>query len=101
VPNGSTGGNRKKQLLPNRLVEDRELEAPTRPHSGKLCTSTDAGTEGSSRTKNRCHLVGHLRVPKARGSILSRNRRKHYITARDLQASQVFNTLTEVFIVPW
>jgi len=34
-------------------------------HSGESCTGTDVDTGGSSRTKDRCRLVGHLRMPRA------------------------------------
>jgi len=53
-------------------------------HSGESCAGTDVDTEGSSRTKDLCHLVGHLRMPRARWRVLSRNRQIHHITVRDL-----------------
>jgi len=71
MPNGSDWGNRKKQLLPNRLVEDRELEAPTVANCEPL-------------------LMPALRAAVAHAvtwwdtsgwSVLSRNRKKHRITS--------------------
>jgi len=63
APNGSAGVNRKKQLLPNRLVEDRELEAPTAAnHAPVLMPALRAAVA----QKDPCHLVRHLRVHKAR-----------------------------------
>jgi len=53
----------KKQLMPNGLTEDRELEAPTAAHraQGLMSIPEEAVTQ-----KDRCHLVGHLRIPRAR-----------------------------------
>jgi len=88
---GSAWGNRKKQLLPNRLTEFWELEAPTAANRalGLMSIPGAAVTQ-----KDRCHLVGHLRMPRARWSILGNpkalngsawgNRKKHHITVRDL-----------------
>jgi len=59
APNRSALGNKKKQLLPNRLVENRELKAPTAANCAPVLMPAVA-------QKDHCHLVGHLRVPKAR-----------------------------------
>jgi len=54
---------RKKQLLPNRLVEDWELEAPT---ATKCAPVLMPALRAAVAQKDRCHLVGHLRVARAR-----------------------------------
>jgi len=53
----------KKQLLPNGLMEDRELEVPTAANHalGLMLIPGTAVTQ-----KDRYHLVGHLRMPRAR-----------------------------------
>jgi len=54
-------------------------------HSGELCTGTDVDTGCSSRTKRPLSPGGTpRRMPRARWSILSRNRKKHHVTVRDL-----------------
>jgi len=35
-------------------------------HSGESCTGTDVDTEVAVAQKDHCHLVGHLRMPRAR-----------------------------------
>jgi len=63
VPNGSTRGNKKKRMLPHRPTQDRELEAPTVVNRalGLMLILGVAVTQ-----KDYCHLVGHLRMPRAR-----------------------------------
>jgi len=74
-----------RRLLPNRLTEDWELEAPTAANRalGLMSIPGAAVTQ-----KDCCHLVGHLRMPTARRSVLSNpqapNGKKHHITVRDL-----------------
>jgi len=70
-----------KRMLPHRLTLDRELEAPTVANRalGLMLILGVAVTQ-----KDRCHLVGHLRMPRARCSVLSRNRQKQHLTVRDL-----------------
>jgi len=63
APNGNAWGNRKKQLLPNRVVEDRKLEAPTAANCAPVLMPAQRAAVAQ---KDRCHLVGQLRVPKAR-----------------------------------
>jgi len=53
----------KKHLLPNGLTEDRELEAPTAANRALGLMSL---TRVAVAQKDRCHLVGHLRTPRAR-----------------------------------
>jgi len=52
----------RKPLLPNGLTEDRELEAPTVANRalGLMSIPGAAVTQ-----KDRCHVVGHLRMPRA------------------------------------
>jgi len=54
---------KKKQLLPNRLTEDRELEAPTAANRALGLMSIPGAAVAQ---KDRCHLVEHLRMPRAR-----------------------------------
>jgi len=63
VPDGSAGGNKKKQMLPHRPTQDREVEAPTVANRalGLMLILGVAVTQ-----KDHCHLVGHLRMPRAR-----------------------------------
>jgi len=63
VPDGSTRGNKKKQKLPHRPTQDRELEAPTVANRA-LGLMLILGVAVAQ--KDRCHLVGHLRMLKAR-----------------------------------
>jgi len=81
------GARRKRQrkqenrMLPHRPTEDRELEAPT---MANRALGLMLILEVAVAQKDRCHLVGHLRMPRARWNVLSRNRKKHHITVRDL-----------------
>jgi len=63
VPGGSARGNKKERMLPYRLTEDWELEAPTVANRalGLMLILGVAVTQ-----KKRCHLVGHLRMPRAK-----------------------------------
>jgi len=63
VPDGSARGNKKRRMLPHRPTWDRELEAPTVVNRA-LGLMLILGVAVAQ--KDRCHLVGHLRVPKAR-----------------------------------
>jgi len=58
-----------------------ELEAPTVAHRA-LGLMLILGVAVAQQ--DRCHLVGHLKMPRARWSVLSRNRKKYHITVRDL-----------------
>jgi len=49
----------KKQLLPNRLTEDREPEAPTVANRALGLVSIPGAAVAQ---KDHCHLVGHLRA---------------------------------------
>jgi len=63
VPDGSTRGNKKKRMLPHRPTQDQELEAPTvADHALGLMLILRVAVA----QKERCHLVGHLRMPRAR-----------------------------------
>jgi len=53
----------KKRMLPHRPTEDRELEAPTVANRA-LGLMLILGA--AVALKDRCHLVGHLRMPRAR-----------------------------------
>jgi len=53
----------KKQLLPDRLVEDRELAAPTAANRAPVLMPA---LSVAIAQKDHCHLVGHLRMPRAR-----------------------------------
>jgi len=53
----------KKHLLPNRLMEDRELEAST---AANCALALMPALRAAVAQKDHCHMVGHLRVPKAR-----------------------------------
>jgi len=53
----------KKQLLPNGLMEDRELEAPTAVNCALGLMSIPGAAVAQ---KDCCHLVGHLRMHRAR-----------------------------------
>jgi len=54
----------KKQLLPNRLMEDWELEAaPTVANSALGLMSIPRAAVAQ---KDRCYLVGYLRMPRSR-----------------------------------
>jgi len=55
APSGSAWGTRKKQLLTNRLVEDRELEAPTAANGAPVLMPA---LRAAVAQKDRCHLVG-------------------------------------------
>jgi len=81
VPDGSARGNKKKRMLPHRPMQDRELEVPTVANRA-LGLMLILGLAVAQ--KDRCYLVGHLRMPRARWSVLSRNRKKHHIIVRDL-----------------
>jgi len=81
APDGSAWGNKKKWMLPHRPTEDRELMAPIVVNRA-LGLILILGVAVAQ--KDCCHLVGHLRMPKARWSILCRNRKKYHITVRDL-----------------
>jgi len=60
APDGSARGNKKKRMLPHRLTLDRELEAPTvANHALGLMLILGVAVA----QKNRCHLVGYLRMP--------------------------------------
>jgi len=63
APDGSARRNKKKQMLPHRPMEDWELEAPTVANCalGLMLILGVAVTQ-----KDRCHLVVHLRMPRAR-----------------------------------
>jgi len=63
VSDGSARGNKKKRMLPHRPTEDRELEAPTVANRA-LGLMLILGV--AVALKDRCHLVGHLRMPRAR-----------------------------------
>jgi len=63
VPNGNARGNRKKQLLLNRLVEDQELEAPTAANCAPVLMPA---LRAAVAQKDCCHLVGLLYMPRAR-----------------------------------
>jgi len=77
----SARGNKKKRMLPHRSTQDRELETPTVANRA-LGLMLILGVAVAQ--KDRCHLVGHLRMPRDRWSVLSRNGKKHHITVRDL-----------------
>jgi len=53
----------RKQLLPNGLTEDWELEAPTAANRALGLMSIPRAAVAQ---KDRCHLMGHLRMPRAR-----------------------------------
>jgi len=77
---GSARGNKKKRTLPHRPTYDQELEAPTVANRALgLMLILGVGVA----QKDRCHLVGHLRMPRARH-----------------RPPEVFNILMEVFIIP-
>jgi len=63
APNRSARGNKKKQMMPHRPTVDRKLEAPTAANRA-LGLMLILGVAVAQ--KDRCHLVGHPRVPKAR-----------------------------------
>jgi len=52
----------KKQLLPNKLVEDREHEAPTAANCAPVLR---LALRAAVAQKDRHHLVGHFRVLRA------------------------------------
>jgi len=81
APDKSAWDNKKKLMLPHRSTYDRELEAPTVANRA-LGLTLILGV--AVVQKDCCHLVGHLRMPRARWSVLSRNGKKHHITVRDL-----------------
>jgi len=56
----------KKQLLPNRMTEDRELKGPT---AANLALGLMSIPGAAVAQKDHCHLVGHFRMPSARWSI--------------------------------
>jgi len=80
VCDGSARGNKKKRMLPHRPTENRELEEPTVSNRA-LRLMLIPGVAVAQ--KDRCHLMGHLRMPRARWSVLSRNRKKRHITVRN------------------
>jgi len=68
----SSGARRKRRMY---LRKQEKTSAATKADKGleargalggESSTGSDVDTGGSSRAKNRCHLVGHLRVPRAR-----------------------------------
>jgi len=63
VPDESARGNKKKRILPHRPMQDRELEAPTVANCA-LGLMLILGVAVAQ--KDHCHLVGHLRMPRAR-----------------------------------
>jgi len=63
VSDRSTRGNKKKRMLPHRLMQDWELEAPTVANRA-LGLMLILGVAVAQ--KDSCHLVGHLRMPRAR-----------------------------------
>jgi len=63
APDGSARGNKKRRMLLHRPTEDRELEAPTVANRA-LGLMLILGVAVAQ--KDRCHLMGHLRMPRAR-----------------------------------
>jgi len=62
APDGSARGDKKKRMLPHRPTEDQELEAPTvANHALGLMLILGVAVA----QKDSCHLVGHLRMPRA------------------------------------
>jgi len=63
APDGSARGNKNKQMLHHRPTEDRELKALTVANRA-LGPMLILGV--AVAPKDCCHLVGHLRMPRAR-----------------------------------
>jgi len=59
--------NQEKRMLPHRPTWDRELEAPTVAIRA-LGLILILGVAVAQ--KDRCYLVGHLRVPRAKSNVL-------------------------------
>jgi len=68
-------------------------------HSGKLCAGTDASTEGSSRTKRPLSPGGATQGAQRQ---MKRTKQKQRETPHNGERPpEVFDILTEVFMVPW
>jgi len=77
-PSGTRRKRHRKQEKANAVAQADGGPGARGAHSGESCTGTDVDTCGSIRTKR------HLRMPRARWSVLSRNRKKHRLTVREL-----------------
>jgi len=68
-------------------------------HSGESCTGTDVDTEGSSRTKRP---LSPGDTPQDAQIQVKRTKQKQTETPyNSYKSPEVFNILTEVFMVPW
>jgi len=68
-PSGARWKRQRKQETANAAPQADAGPEAQGAHSGELCTGTDVNTGGSTvavAQKDRCHLVGHLRMPRAR-----------------------------------
>jgi len=95
VPDRSARGNKKKQMLPHRPKEDRDLEAPTVANRA-LGLMLILGVAVAQ--KDRCHLVGHQDAQSQMKHTKQKQKEASYNSQRP---PEVFNIRMEIFIVPW
>jgi len=57
---------KKKQEKANAAAQADAGPGARGAHSGESCTGTDVDTGVAVAQKDRCHLVGHLRMPRGR-----------------------------------
>jgi len=65
-PSGARRKRQRKQEKGNAAPQADGEPGVRGAHSGELCTGTDVDTGVAVAQKDRCHLVGHLRMPRAR-----------------------------------
>jgi len=65
-PSGAQRKRQKKQEKANAAPQADIGPGARGAHSGESCTGTDVDTGVAVAQEDRCHLVGHLRMPRAR-----------------------------------
>jgi len=98
-PSGARRKCQKKQEKANAAPQADVRPGARGAHSGESCTGTDVDTGGSSRTKTPMSPGG---TPQDAQSQVKRTKQKQKETPyNSWRLPEVFNILTEVFIVPW
>jgi len=98
-PSGAQRKRQRKQEKANSVPQAKAGPGARGDHSGESCTGTDVDTGGSSCTKRPLSPGGTHQYAQSQ---VKRTKQKQKETPyNSWRLPEVFNILTEVFVVPW